>query len=223
MTESLTPLGFLRSSAAKIGQWWQFYVGPALTLPVLVLPWAVRDRKMRFPLIVLGCMAVGFSVQTWTFPHYFGPATGVLYLVITQCARHLRTWRLKNDRLGKPLVALLPIVGCSLILVRVTAVVAHAPHRTGMAARATFSEPAWFTTSNACQASNLSSFDMGSSTMSDWEWVWNAADIDGSKIVWARDMGKEQNLELLQYFHGRHAWLMSGDESPPRLEPYPVN
>ena len=188
--ESLTPLGFLRSSAAKIGQWWQFYVGPALTLPVLVLPWAVRDRKMRFPLIVLGCMAVGFSVQTWTFPHYFGPATGVLYLVITQCARHLRTWRLKNDRLGKPLVALLPIVGCSLILVRVTAVVAHAPI-----------EPAW-PRGNLQRARVVHDLERlpgkqlvivryGEQHNVDWEWVWNAADIDAARssgpATWGRN------------------------------------
>jgi hypothetical protein len=57
----------------------------------------------------------------------------------------------------------------------------------------------------------------------DRDWIYNAPDIDRSRIVWARDMGTEQNLELLRYFHDRHAWLMSGDESPPKLEPYPVN
>jgi hypothetical protein len=41
--------------------------------------------------------------------------------------------------------------------------------------------------------------------------------------VWARDMGKEQNAELLQYFSKRRTWLMFGDDSPPRLEPYPAD
>jgi hypothetical protein len=57
----------------------------------------------------------------------------------------------------------------------------------------------------------------------DRDWIYNAPDIDGARIVWARDMGAEQNLELLRFFHDRHAWLMSGDDSPPHIAPYPMN
>ena len=53
----------------------------------------------------------------------------------------------------------------------------------------------------------------------DREWVYNAADIDNAKIVWARDMGAMDNEELLQYFHNRHVWRLDADQSPPRLEP----
>jgi hypothetical protein len=51
------------------------------------------------------------------------------------------------------------------------------------------------------------------------EWVFNNADIDGSKVIWARDMGA-QNAELLQYFSRRKAWLIEPDCNPPRLSPY---
>ena len=52
----------------------------------------------------------------------------------------------------------------------------------------------------------------------DHEWVWNEASIDDAKVVWARDMGEQQNQELLQYFNTRHAWQVNGDDSPPRVE-----
>ena len=51
------------------------------------------------------------------------------------------------------------------------------------------------------------------------EWVFNNADIDGSKVLWARDMGA-QNAELIHYFGSRHIWLVEPDYNPPELTPY---
>jgi len=39
------------------------------------------------------------------------------------------------------------------------------------------------------------------------EWVYNSADIDKSKIVWARELEKTQNEKLFAYFKDRKIWL----------------
>jgi len=52
------------------------------------------------------------------------------------------------------------------------------------------------------------------------EWVYNRADINAAKIVWARDMGDAGNEELLLYFKDHHAWRIDADDSTPRAEPY---
>lgn len=52
------------------------------------------------------------------------------------------------------------------------------------------------------------------------EWVYNEADIDGSRVVWARDLGPGENEKLLRYYPGRTALLLEPDFRPPRLGPY---
>jgi hypothetical protein len=52
------------------------------------------------------------------------------------------------------------------------------------------------------------------------EWVYNWPDIDHSKVVWARDMGAEENLKLIQYYRDRAVWLVEPDARPVRVSPY---
>jgi len=54
------------------------------------------------------------------------------------------------------------------------------------------------------------------------EWVYNHADIDGSKVVWAREMDVADNLELIDYYRNRRVWLVEPDAIPARIAPYPM-
>jgi hypothetical protein len=51
------------------------------------------------------------------------------------------------------------------------------------------------------------------------EWVYNEADIDNARIVWARDLGDE-DPKLLHYYPDRMILLLEPDAHPPRLTPY---
>jgi hypothetical protein len=212
-----TFVGFLSGAIHKVGLWWTFYLSPLLTLPMLAFPWVLRERKMRLPAVICGAMIAGFAVQTWTLPHYFSPATGALYILLVQCVRRVWHWRRANFLIGPPLVRAIPALACCIVLLRITAAVFHIQI-----------EPAW-------PRGNLDRFKIKSELVKmrgpqlvlvsyslhhdfDWEWVWNDADIDDSKIIWARDLGNTDNQELLNYFEGRNVWRVNGDDSPPQLK-----
>jgi hypothetical protein len=49
------------------------------------------------------------------------------------------------------------------------------------------------------------------------EWITNAADVDRSKVVWALDLGAEEDNQLREYYPQRTVWLAEPDAKPPRL------
>jgi hypothetical protein len=225
--ENRTLIGALRRTRDKLLALWLFYLGPALTLPLLAFPWILRDRRMRFPLAALAVFLAGAVPQTWTLPHYFAPATGLLYLLLMQCLRHLRQWKTRGNGArrfpGQAAVRMIMAVCCAMIVLRMAAALTH-----------TSIEPAW-PRGNLDRAAIVERLNRepgehlilvryqpayGMQHNVDHEWVYNAADIDHAKIVWARDMGDDLNRELLQYFGGRHVWSLNGDPASPQLEPY---
>jgi hypothetical protein len=52
------------------------------------------------------------------------------------------------------------------------------------------------------------------------EWVYNDAAIDESRIVYARDLGPQENEKLRQYYAAWTVWLLEPDAQPPALTVY---
>jgi hypothetical protein len=214
-----TLVGYAERAADKIAGWWQFYLGPLLTIPLLALPCVVKSRKIRLPFLLCATMAVGFAVQTWTFPHYFSPATGALYILLVQGLRNLCLWRRHAGAAGIAVVRAVPLLAFAMILIRVVAAGTH-----------THVEPDWprGNLERAAVVNHLRQLGgdqlvlvrYGDPHNVDREWVWNDAEIDQAKVVWARDMGTEENKELIRYFHGRKVWFLEADRPKPLLQPY---
>jgi hypothetical protein len=54
------------------------------------------------------------------------------------------------------------------------------------------------------------------------EWVFNEADLENARVVWARDMGVDENRLLIDYFRNRRPWLLEVNNDSPELVPYPA-
>ncbi len=52
------------------------------------------------------------------------------------------------------------------------------------------------------------------------EWVYNRADIGSQRVIWARDLGAADDLNLIANYPGRTLLLLEPDVRPPRLSPY---
>lgn len=52
------------------------------------------------------------------------------------------------------------------------------------------------------------------------EWVYNDADLDAARVVWALDLGPEENQKLRAYYPDRQVFLFEPDGRPMRLQPY---
>jgi hypothetical protein len=218
--ENRTLRGALSRTFDKLTSIWKFYFGPLLTIPLLAFPWIFRNRRMSFPLILGAVFLAGLAVQTWTMPHYVAPVTGLIYIVLLQCMRHMRFFQWHGRPIGVALLRVIPLIAIAMVILRVSAAASHVQI-----------EPAW-PRGNLDRAAILRELQhspgehlvivrYGPRHDVDWEWVYNDSDIDHAKVVWARDMGNLKNQELLHYFAGRKVWLLNGDDSPPRLSPYP--
>src|SRR5215472_3277068 len=119
--EAKTPLGFAKNTIGKIGAFWMFFLGPALTLPLLFLPWIWNDRRMR-PLLLIGAVfLVALGLNTWFYAHYAAPITGLIFAVVLQGMRHLRVWRRGRQRPGILLARAIPLVCLAMVVLRAAA------------------------------------------------------------------------------------------------------
>ncbi len=217
--KSQTLAGFLARSAEKAEGWWVLYLSPLLTLPLFALPWVVTRPKMRLPVAICIVMVVGFAMESWTLPHYFSPAVSALYILLVECLRQIRYCRSLKPNLGPAMVRAIPTLAVAMIALRVTAAAMHVPIEARWP-RGNLARSAVERQLSQAPGQQLVIVKYRPRHNSDMEWVWNNADINDSKVVWARDMGSEKNRELLNYFKNRREWLLNADDSPPQLGSY---
>jgi hypothetical protein len=191
--------------------WW----GALLLLPGL--PFAFSDRKMRLPVAVFLIVTIGFFLVIWSMPHYAAPLTGVIVLLLVQAVRHVRTMNVS----GRPVGAALSRAAVVLLAVDMALGVAHGvcdPLRwacTGDPSRAAVVERLSHTPGKHLV---IVRYPEGYNVHDDW--VFNGAEIDSAKLLWARETNPQQNQKLFDYFKDRQIWLIEPEENNTELLPY---
>lgn len=185
-----------------------------LLLACAALPWALNDRWMRIALLIWAVFTAALLQVTWTFFHYAAPAFGLFFVLVVQSLRHLRLWRWH----GKP-VGLFLARGC-LILSALSL-----PHTFWRVAQE--NDPRYAHRNQIIThlqhegGKHLIIVHYAPNLSSSGEWVYNEADIDNARVIWAREMDPAENRKLLDYFKDRRVWLLQVDAEETRLIPYP--
>jgi hypothetical protein len=222
-----TPFGLFQKSLRKLGIAAYFYFGTVLLAPLVMLPRALRDRRIRFLVITGGVFGVGLFSETWLIPHYVAPFAAGVYAILLQCMRHLRASMPRGRSAGLFLVRAIPVLCVVLAMLRLYAQPLNIDLPSALMSTAYGTAPLGL--ERAHVLAELGKRTGGQLAIVRYtpghdifgEWVYNAADIDHSKVVWAREMDSASNLELLRYFKDREAWLVEPDVNPPRVSPYP--
>jgi len=188
-----------------------FYLWPELCFIAPVLLLLLHDYKFRFLLLQLAICIVGFTLVSWFQPHYAASLTCTLFAVMIQGLRHLRRWNWRGRSVG---------VGLSRVIVLFVVVLApfHKPFPPNVPPLMNYREQ-FSKVLDTTSGKHLVIVRYSSEHNPLAEWVYNDADIDHSKLIWAREIPGVDLGPLLTYFHGRRVWLVEPDQSPPRLSP----
>jgi hypothetical protein len=192
-----------------------FFLWPQLGPALLTLWRLLRDRRVRL-LLIQAALVFGALLlpRAWFNLHYAGALVATIFALAAQAMRHVRQWRVW----GRP-------VGIGITRVMVVFVLLYAPfnndHKTRFDNYEPIKQRAQFADLlSALPGKHLVIVQYSPQHVVAREWVYNSADIDSSKIVWAREIPGVSLDPLLDYFRGRDVWVAEPDAKPPRLSRY---
>ena len=212
------PKLFMDNLDTKVFDNWTYFAGPLLTLPLLFI---YRRKRTRPLLYFLAAMLALNLFQMVLYPYHLGPAVPLYFGAVLLGVRTL--YVVIKRRSPAAARAALLVLPCSLLAIGAMKEFApelrvplaywengHEPHRDARADVETYL--------NDWPGQQLVIVRYAPWHDPAQEWVYNRADIDRSKIVWARELSN--NSDLLKYFANRTKWLLKADEYPQKVVPY---
>jgi hypothetical protein len=212
------PLDFVEYLTFRIQEYWRFFIGPVLTIPLLMIP-AVWKRKR---MLIVGLAGAVFAIllEGAASPHYLAPATAVIVAIIIECCRHLTARRI-------PIVPMAAMVMMLVLALRIGAQNLGLPYTQALnfqswccKVQGNMNKARITRELERVPGRHLVFVKTKTDEMNLLQWIYNSADIDASRIVWARDLGPDRDAALAAYFHGRQVWLVDPNSEPAALIRY---
>lgn len=211
-------------------RFYRFFFFPALYLALLVFVTVIREWRFIWVVLSLIIFALGANFYPFFFPHYIAAVVCLFVLAGITGLEQLGRLKIRGKPAGQEAsaVILLFCAGHFLFWYGLH-LFDHQPFSMALRQYETWD---WI---NHDATSGRNSINRQLAQISGnqlvfvryWpqhifqdEWVSNAADIDGARVVWARDAGPAENEKLRRYYSGRKVWLLEPDARPPKLSPF---
>jgi hypothetical protein len=216
-----------------------FFLGPTLLIPLVLLPlilpygftWRELSLNSRYLLVVTGFTLMGEALPIWYNPHYSAPITCAVFALLLTSLCHVREWDWRGKPVGMFVTRAVPFVCVLLFGLRAATGPLHLPLPLAWPKEGvpTWCSPNPSNPSRAAVLTKLRKFPGRQCVIVHYsldhdiffhEWVYNRADLNSAKVIWAHDMGPAENEELIRYYKDRRVWLLYADDQPPKLVPY---
>jgi hypothetical protein len=212
--------GFFRVNLAEaVAYFEQTYT--ILMVPLLVnlrtlLCLILRTHWPRIALTTYLIVAIGIMLQTYAYIHYWAPVAALNYYFVVQA---MRLWRRNSQRVGHMVLPVMMCLAAILLIARVSqrsmaeaTSLSPAVQRANLLARL-----------ESLPGKHLVLVSYGADYSIHREWVYNGANIDAAKVVFAHHMDSNRNCELARYFKDRWSWslLVEHENETVKLEPFP--
>jgi len=186
-----------------------------IAVPLLLSPFALKNTEERVCAVLCIVGLASLMPLISVLPHYAAAFSGVFYLRFLHSLKELSAWK---KPFGRLLAASIPALYVLAFFITgrdsFSATLAHRGATFGAARDAIDRDLANLPGGQLV----LVRYQSGHNPQE--EWVYNHADIDRQRVVWAREMSPADDAPFLDYFRDRHVWLAEPDASPPRLTPY---
>jgi hypothetical protein len=216
--------GFLARLAGRV-RFYRFFFLPPLYLALPVFFWTLRDPRMRYVVFVLLLFFVGTNIYPYFYAHYVAGVTCLFLLVTVVSLETLSRLIVAKHAVGPDAVRVILFL-CAAHFVFWYGV--QLSDNRDLEQYQTWDEVNHGDPDGRIGVNRRLSQSPGRQLVfvRYWpkhqvtEWVYNGADIDSQTVVFARDLGLQEDEKLRAYYPDRKAWLLEPDARPPKLSPY---
>jgi hypothetical protein len=211
-------------------RFYRFFFLPPLYIALVVYLASVRDYRFAWVLLTLALFALGINFFPAFQEHYLAACTCLFVLVSVVGLERLSRIPVRGQPAGEMaarMLFLLCVVHFGLwygvhLFENTPVSRALRPYETWDAINHTNPERRIFVRDSLEQIPGplLVFVRYSPQHVFQDEWVYNGADIGGQRVIWARDLGGQENLKLIAYYPGRTLLLLDPDARPPQLSPY---